>query len=748
MDCVLILFMKRLDVCSVDPVRPCLKPSWSESLKLMSSSGFLTGLLNFSKDSINEETVELMNPYLSMEDYYLESAKKVCGDVAGLCSWTQAMATFYTINKEVLPLKANLIVQEARLTVANKDLGTAQAQLDEKERELQIVQAQYDQAMSEKKALLDDAEACRRKMQNASALIDGLAGERVRWTEASKLFESQINRLIGDVLIATGFLSYCGPFNQEFRNLISKNWRNECNKRKIPLSEDLNVVSMLVHNTVISEWNLEGLPNDELSIQNGLIVTSASRFPLLIDPQGQGKSWIKRREAKNELQTTSLNHKYFRQHLEDSLSLGRPLLIEDVGEELDPALDNVLEKNFLKSGSTLKVKVGDKECDVMQGFKLYITTKLGNPAFTPEVSAKTSIIDFTVTMKGLEDQLLGIVIIKEKNELEAERVRLLEEVTSNKRKMKELEDNLLYRLTSTQGSLVEDESLIQVLQITKVTAKEVTEKLTIAAETEIKINTAREEFRPVASRGSILYFLVVEMSMVNIMYQTSLKQFLGVFDNSMNKAPKNPITSKRILNIIDTLTLEVWKYTGRGLYEKDKMLYTLLTALKIDLQKGNIKPSEFQIFIKGGAALDLNSVEAKAKKWITDMTWLNLVELSKLAHFSQILRQISNNDKPWRAWFDTDAPEEEPFPEGYSTILDTFKKLLLVRSFVPDRTLPMARKYIAESLGPAYAEGIILSLESMLQESDKRTPLICFLSMGSDPTDNIMNFAKKLNCNF
>lgn len=159
MDCVLILFQKRLDICQIDPAgRACLKPSWSESLKLMSSGGFLPGLLNFPKDSINEETVELMNPYFSMEDYNLETAKKVCGDVAGLTSWTIAMGTFFTINKEVLPLKANLIIQEARLGAANKDLAQAQAQLDDKERELQLVQNEYDKAMAEKQALLDDAE--------------------------------------------------------------------------------------------------------------------------------------------------------------------------------------------------------------------------------------------------------------------------------------------------------------------------------------------------------------------------------------------------------------------------------------------------------------------------------------------------------------------------------------------------------------------------------------------------------------
>ena len=416
----------------------------------MSQQGFLQGLQTFPKDTINAETVELLAPYLEMEDYNLETAKKVCGNVAGLLSWTKAMSFFYEINKEVLPLKANLAIQEVRLASAMANLRQAQAQLDEKQRELDQVQALYDAAMREKQTLLDDAESCRRKMNAASALIGGLGGEKDRWTQQSKEFESQISRLVGDVLLATGFLSYSGPFNQEFRMHLMSGWKEELKRCKIPFSGDVNITAMLVDNTTIGEWNLQGLPNDDLSIQNGIITTKATRYPLLIDPQGQGKAWIRNREKGCELQLTTLNHKYFRNHLEDSLSLGRPLLIEDVGEELDPALDNVLEKNFIKSGKMLKVKVGDKEADVMSGFTLYITTKLPNPSYTPEISARTSIIDFTVTMRGLEDQLLGRVILTEKHELEAERVHLMEEVTSNKRKMSELEDNLLYRLTSTQ----------------------------------------------------------------------------------------------------------------------------------------------------------------------------------------------------------------------------------------------------------------------------------------------------------
>ncbi|VEN47384.1 unnamed protein product, partial [Callosobruchus maculatus] len=742
MDCVLILFQRKLHPVIGDPAAPCPKPSWPESLKMMASTTFLLQLQNYPKDIINNEMVDLLQPYFDMEDYNMDTAKRVCGDVAGLLSWTKAMAFFHSVNREVLPLKANLALQEARLKVAMEDLAAAERQLEERERSLTEVKEQYDKAVEEKQRLTDAANLCMRKMNTATTLINGLGGEKSRWTQQSKDFKKQLGRLVGDALLATGFLSYCGPYNQEFRANLVKTWMEILQSKAIPYTSNLNITNMLVENATVSEWTLQGLPNDELSVQNALIVTKSRSYPLLIDPQNQGKMWIKNKEANNNLQITSLNHKYFRNHLEDCLSLGKPLLIEDIDVELDPVLDNVLEKNFIKSGSIEKVIVGDKECDVLKGFMLYITTKLPNPPYSPEISAKSSIIDFTVTRLGLEDQLLGRVILMEKSDLEAERVALFESVMQNQRKMKELETNLLSRLNSTQGSLVDDEELINVLQVTKATAEEVTQKLSVSVQTEKKINIAREEFRAVASRGSILYFLIVEMSNVNTMYQNSLKQFLILFDNSITKSEKSTDTIERIKIILKYLTYEVWKFTIRSLYERHKLLFTLMMAMKIDLYLGVITHEEFMSFIKGGASLDLNAVTPKPFRWILDITWLNLVEISKLDIFSDILKKIENNEKEWRVWYEKEKPEEEDIPCGYQKSLDVFKKLLLIRSWSPDRTLSQARKYIMDSLGDEYGEPCILDLEATWSESETRTPLICILSIGSDPSPQIAALAK------
>ena len=758
MDAVLLLKFEPINKFEVDPEPPprtdaalgigersLMLPSWDKAQKMMGDSSFLNSLLNFNKDALTDEQCELVAPYVEQIDFTADAARKVCGNVAGLCTWIMAMVTYHGIAKEVAPKRLKVFLAEQQLETAMKALRKAEGELAEKQALLDEMQAKYDAAMADKQALQDDADQCKRRMDAANTLISGLGGEKERWTEQKAEFEATILRLAGDVSIATAFLSYLGPFNQEFRNLVlGDRMMEDLVKMRVPFSRNMNIIKFLSDDAQVGEWNLQGLPSDDLSTQNAIIVTSSARFPLLIDPQGQGKVWMMNRASTSDLQITSFNHKFFRQHLEDCLENGRVLLIEDVEEEIDPVLDPVLERTLVKVGRSWKVKVGDKEVDFSDGFSLCMTTKLANPRYTPEIFAKVSVIDFTVTMKGLEDQLLGRVILKEKQELEKQRSALLEDVNTNKKKVKQLEDDLLRRLAETSGNLLDDESLIGVLNYTKTTANEVSQKLEVSAETEKKINVAREEYRPVAIRGSILYFAIVEMTLVNNMYQTSLLQFLRLFDAAMDEAEQTPVTAKRMAAIISTATYNIYRYISRGLFESHKMVFVLQLALKIDLVAKKIMHDEYSCLIKGGAALDLNTARPKNIGWIPDKTWLNLVALSEINPFGGLLDSISRGEKDWKAWYETENPEMGVLCDGYEGRLNKFQRLLLIRCFCEDRTMLAATDYLMESLGERYVDAIPLDLEGTWRESDARVPLVCLLSMGSDPSTQIEQLAKKM----
>ena len=142
--------------------------------------------------------------------------------------------------------------------------------------------------------------------------------------------------------------------------------------------------------------------------------------------------------------------------------------------------------HLLYAGRGCKVTLGDKDIDCeLEGFKFYITTRLPNPAFSPELFARVTVIDFTVTMAGLEDQLLATLVLKEKSELEEQRKAINEEVTRYKQKIEQLEDDILYRLSTSKGNLLDDTALIDALAATKQIAKDVKEKLANANLTQV-----------------------------------------------------------------------------------------------------------------------------------------------------------------------------------------------------------------------------------------------------------------------
>ncbi|XP_067136341.1 LOW QUALITY PROTEIN: dynein axonemal heavy chain 5-like [Centruroides vittatus] len=744
MDCVLILFHRKLNPVTIDSEHHCVVPSWEESLKFMSSTSFLQSLQNFDKDSIDDETVELLAPYFQKKDYNMNTARRVCGDVAGLLSWTKAMVFFYGINKEVIPLKANVQIQEERLQVATEELNRVEADLQEKEKKLNEVRAQYEAALAEKRRLADRAEDCRRKASTASVLLSELAGEFERWSLQSEQFRDRINRVAGDSLLATAFLSYSGPFDRIFRCRLMDEWRQELRSSGVPFSLDLDVVRTLVDDSLIARWNSYGLPGDEKSIENGIIVFACGRYPLLVDPQNRGRRWIQKKEEPNGLRVTSFRHKLFRRRLEESLSAGRPLLIEDVGEELDPVLDDIIDKNFVKTGTMSKVMVGDRECDVTEGFRLYLATGLTDPVYDPETYARTCLVDFAVTPEGLEDQLLCRIILTEKAALEEERRRVMEETADNAVKIRKLEDDLLGRLASVKGSLLDDDCLIGVLRDARKTSRRVSENLAAAEDTRKKIDRAREEFRPAAARGSLLYFLSEEMGRILSAYRMSLDRFLRLFDLSLLRSEKDASTPQRVANVVRCLTLQVYRFSVRSYFERHKFRYSFLLALKVASTRAEISPEELVLFVRGGETSDAYSLPVQLGDWIPGNCRSHLARLTRLPGFEDLTFQIGREEEAWRRWWRKEKPEEEETPDDRLRKRSDFQKLLLVRCLRPDRTPDRARIFVSDVLGKEYVEGVALNLESTWAESDPATLLLCLLSTGTDPTSQIEELAKKL----
>jgi dynein heavy chain len=737
---------------------PFIEPSFIPYAQTMLAQATFLGELqefgNGGKDKISPETVEFLLPYIELENFTPAVAKGASSAAEGLCTFVCAMKSYFEASKIVKPKLEALAIAEGQLEAAMAALAAAQTRLAEVNKRVAELQDVFETQMSEKRRIEEGANALARKMQQASDLIGGLAGEQTRWTADSNEFANVKNRLVGDCAVACAFISYCGPFNQDYRRYLTLDkFYQDCKARDVPATKDINVSDFMVDIGTIGDWAQTGLPGDPLSIQNGILVTNSSRYPLLIDPQAQAITWISRKEADRlpSFGVTSLTHPKIKDQLEFAMAEGCAFILTGVQEDIDPMFDPVLEKQIIVKGRSKIIQVGDKAMDYSDNFAMFFITRLPNPHFSPELQAKTTVIDFTVTQSGLEEQLLGKVISKEQHALEDQLNQVLTEVNENTKALLALDAALLGRLTANTGSLLEDEELIGVLGNTKAKAAEVTEKNIAAAETSKSINEKREQFRPVATRGAVLYFTIVEMSLVSCMYQTSLEQFLVVFMKSMDLAEKAALASKRVVNIIDTMSYITYRYINGGLYERHKQLFVLLMTMKVLVTAGLLSSGDMTLFLRGGAALDVASVRKKPFNWLPNEAWLNVMQLSMSnKFFTQLPNEMTSNEGMWRRWFEDNVPEAMAIPDYEQRFADSpeigpFLKMLLVRSLRMDRTTLAVKQFIegTAEIGPRFTEPVTDTIEMIYDAMDHITPVIYLLSPGADPTESIEQLARK-----
>ncbi|RKO94585.1 dynein heavy chain and region D6 of dynein motor-domain-containing protein [Blyttiomyces helicus] len=716
--------------------------SWKASKNMMAKvDAFLESLVTFNKENIDASNLEALQPYLSDPNFNEQFMKSKSIAAAGLCSWVVNIVGYYNVYCDVEPKRKALEAANAELQTSQSRLREIQAKISDLDRNLADLKAKFEKATADKLKCEEEARSTQETIVLANRLVNGLASEKVRWSEAVGKFKEQEKTLAGDVLLSAAFVSYVGCFSKRYREeLLQESWlaylKKEDNPYKVPLSEGVDPLDILTSSAEIAKWNNEGLPTDRVSLENATMVTSCKRWPLIIDPQLQGVTWIKNKEGP-ELRIVRLGQRGYLDAIEKAVSTGETVLIEDIAESIDAVLNPLLGRETIKKGKY--IKLGDKEVEYDPRFKLIIQTRRANPHYPPEIQAQTTLINFTVTLAGLEDQLLADVVNTERPDLERTKAELTKQQNEFKIKLTELEDALLSRLSAAQGNFLGDTALVENLETTKSTATDIEQKVEEAKKTEKKINETRELYRPVAARSSLLYFLLNDLWQIHPMYQYSLNAYKVVFQNAISRAEASEDIKERVLLLIDSITHMVFIYTTRGLFEKDKLIFLAQMTFQILIAADDMELIELDFLLRGPRVVNVNS----PFDWLSHASWGMIKALSNLETFRTLSSDIEGSSKQWKKYCENECPENEKLPQEWKN-KSPMQKLCILRCLRPDRMTYAVRNFIGAKMGQKYMDSSRVPLPRSFEESAPATPIFFILSPGVDPVKEVEALGRQM----
>lgn len=263
--------------------------TWKTALGCMKNPAAFLDTLNSVKGHIDNDTINASNftankKTLADETFTPEIIMNKSSAAGGLCDFIINITLYYEVVVSVEPKKQAVAEAQAQLAAANakkEEVDTLVAKLNA---ELQILMDAFNKAMHEKETAIAEQEKCNRKLNLAQRLVGALGSEQERWAQSIIDIGELLKVIIGDVLLASAFVSYVGPFNKVFRDKILAKFLEFFKLNNVPMSENSNPLTVLTDEAAVAGWNNYGLPPDRVSTENGAILTNSERYSLIIDP--------------------------------------------------------------------------------------------------------------------------------------------------------------------------------------------------------------------------------------------------------------------------------------------------------------------------------------------------------------------------------------------------------------------------------------------------------------------------------
>lgn len=711
--------------------------SWQSMKKFLSNRGVKDDILNYDAKRISPELRKNVAKLLKKKPTSFDDAhiQRVSVAAAPMAAWVKANIRYSLVIEKIEPLEAELQEEIIKLEKSEKRLKRCEEELIEIDQRVASLKKEFASRTSEAERLKNNLAIAGTTLDKAEKLIGQLSGEQTRWKAQSIALRSDIAKLPMKMLLASGFTTYLAKAPEDVRAKMIVKWQEITNVNGFIFKRVMSTESELL------QWKALGLPADDLSQENGLVITNAfDRVPFIIDPASAATAWLKSMLSNDKSRPLEVLNQFdsrFMNQVELGVRFGKTLVVLEV-DGLEPTLYPLCRKDLCHQGPRYVVNVGDKTVDYNEGFRLFLVTRNPQPDIPPDAAALVTVVNFTVTKSGLEGQLLGIAIQHEQPELEKAKGEMLKKEEDFKVQLAKLEKELLEALATAEGNLLENTSLIESLSKTKVKSAEIEDALVQSAEASVKLDEQREVYRPFAVSGAKLFFLVKALNNVNHMYQFSLASFLTLFKQSLSSDTTSGAKMEERLEKLSADTeVRVLHFVGRALFKADRLMFAM--HLVKGMHADHFQPKEWEIFTGELVASVTDVVPRGYPSWAPSERKGAFRLLSEqIPHLINSL-DLENTAKWQRFATSLEAERDLPSLKGVSP----FQKVLIVQAFRPDRLQSAIYQFCIDMLRIDSVSPPPLSLAAIYKESTPLTPILLISSPGADASKELQEYAAK-----
>ncbi|XP_078314970.1 cytoplasmic dynein 1 heavy chain 1-like isoform X1 [Crassostrea virginica] len=729
---------------------------WKSLRSIIMRENFISTIVHFTTDDISDEIrTKMKNKYLSNPDYNYEKVNRASLACGPMVKWAIAQINYADMLKRIDPLRNELKDLETQAQENEQKAEEVNKTIAGLEKSIAKYKEEYALLISQAQAIKTDLNNVEAKVERSIALLKSLDDEKQRWESSSETFKSQMSTIVGDVLLSSAFMAYAGYFDQQMRRNLFTSWTSHLQTASVQFRSDLARVEYLSNADERARWTANTLPADDLCTENAIMLKRFNRYPLVIDPSGQATEFLMNEYKEKGIKKTSFLDDAFRKNLESAIRFGNPLLVQDV-ESYDPILNPVLNRELRKTGGRILITLGDQEIDFFPKFNIFLSTRNPNADFPPDLCSRVTFVNFTVTRGSLQDQCLNQVLKSERPDVDAKRSDLLKLQGEFQLKLRHLEKSLLQALNASKGKILDDDSIISHLETLKKEASEVARKVEETDAIMAEVETTSQQYVPLATSCSSIYFSMEALQQVHFLYQYSLQLFLEIFHSVLQSNKLNGVKeyAARLSIITNELFQETYNRVGRGMLYEDRVTFAIQLAriyLK-GMQSESTYEEEFVMFMRSQEALlGIGEKAGSQVQGLSPQQQSAMVRLAKHRAFRDLVQQIKGNPE-FQSWLDSATPELDVVQvwnedKPFSPVCKAVHGLLTIQAFRPDRTTSMARVFVEKVLGNTFLHTAEkeLQLSSIVENEIKaNTPALMCSVPGYDASGWVDDLAAEM----